>query len=212
MFEPLSSPLRDENSVIRSTPRTSGQPAPHIPPRPAVILVGWLMAAWCIGFAVVNIALEGTNHLADGRYARYAAAFTVMNWLVVGLKLLGTGVALLSVTRGRPPVSVRLLGVGVWGVFATLAVYVLGSMVQAVGMASGLTGSANQIDATDIAYLIFFLTAAGGWGILAISYSTRHALRWGVAALGVLGAPVMLGFLLVAMPTVLAALGLMPAS
>ena len=170
------------------------------------------MAAWCIGFAGVNIALEGTNHLADGRYAQYAAAFTVMNWLVVGLKLLGAGVALLSVTRGPPPVSVRPLGVGVWGVFATLAVYVLGSMVQAAGMASGLTGSANQIDVADIAYLLFFLTAAAGWGILAISYSRRHAQRWRVAVLGVLGAPVMLGFLLVAMPTLLAALGLMPSS
>jgi hypothetical protein len=102
--------------------------------------------------------------------------------------------------------------VSVWGVFATLSVYVLGSMVQAVAMASGLMGGTSQIDAADIGYLLFFITAAIGWGILAISYSRRHALGWGAAALGVLGAPVMLGFLLVAMPTLLAALDFMPSS
>jgi hypothetical protein len=135
-----------------------------------------------------------------------------MNWLVAGLKLLGAVVALLSVTRRRPPVSPQLLGVGVWGVFATLAVYVLGSMVQAVGMGLGLMGSASQIDLPDVAYLIFFLLAAFGWGVLAISYLRRHALGWGTAALGVLGAPAVLGFLLVAMPALLGALGVMPSS
>lgn len=182
----------------------------HAPPRPAVRLTGWLMAAWLVGFAVVNIVLESTDHLDDGRYAGYSAAFTVMNWLVAGLKLLGAGVALLSVSRRPSPVPTRLLGVSVWGVFATLAMYVLGSMVQAVAMAAGLMGGTSQIDAADMAYLLFFMTAAIGWGVLAISYSRRHALGWGVAALGALLAPVMLGFLLVAMPTLLTALDLMP--
>lgn len=194
-----------------STPATFfRRPGHHIPPPPAVTLVGWLMAVWCVGFAVVNIALEGTDHLADGEYADYTAAFTVMNWSVVGLKLVGALVALLSVTHRRPPVSSRLLGVSVWGVFATLAVYVLGSTAQAIGMVSGVSGSGHQIDLLDSAYLFFFLVAALGWGVLAVSYSRRHAGGWGVAALGVLGAPMVLGFLLVAMPALLAALGLMP--
>ena len=47
------------------------------------------MALWCVGFAVVNIVLESTDYLADSEYADYASAFTVMNWLVVGLKMLG---------------------------------------------------------------------------------------------------------------------------
>jgi hypothetical protein len=109
-------------------------------------------------------------------------------------------------------VPVRLLGVAVWGAFATLAVYVLGSIVQAVGLASGLVGDASRIDAADMAYLLSFLAAATGWGILAISYSRRHALGWGIAALGALGAPVMLGFLLVAMPALLVAVDVMPGS
>jgi hypothetical protein len=170
------------------------------------------MALWCVGFAVVNIVLESTDYLAESEYADYAAAFTVMNWLVVGLKLLGAAVALLSVTKRPPFLPPRLLGVMVWGVFATLAVYVLGSMAQALGMLLGLRGNASQIDLAGVAYLVFFLTAATGWGVLAVSYSERHAFGWRTAALGALGAPIVLGLVLVALPILLAALGLMPAS
>lgn len=195
-----------------STSLTRRRPSPHTQPRLAVMVIGWLTAVWCAAFAVVNIVLEGTDHLADGEYAEYTSALTVMNWLVVGLKLLGAGVALLSVSRRPPPVSANLLGVAVWGAFATIAVYFLGSLVQAVGMVSGLTGSVSEIDVADLAYLIFFLPAAIGWGVLASSYSRRHGLGWHAAALGVLGAPVVLGFLLVAMPALLAGFGLMPSS
>jgi hypothetical protein len=62
----------------------------------------------------------------------------------------------------------------VWSVFAMLAVYVLGGMAQALGMMLGLMGSAGPIDLAGVAYLIFFLTAATGWGMLAVSYSERH--------------------------------------
>ena len=99
-----------------------------------------------------------------------------------------------------------------WSVFATLAVYVLGGMAQALGMMLGLMGSASQIDLAGVAYLIFFLTAATGWGVLAISYSERHTLGWRTAVLGIPGAPIVLGLVLVAMPFLLAALGLWPAS
>jgi hypothetical protein len=181
-------------------------------PRPVVVVIGWLMAAWCLGFAVVNIVLEATNHLAGGEYAEYTAAFSVMNWLVVALKLLGAGIAALSVSRRPPPVSTKLLGVAVWGVFATLAVYVVGGVGQAIAMTSGAMSGVDRIDLLDIAYLVFFLLAAIGWGVLATSYSTRHGLGRGVAALGVLAAPALLGLLLVAMPMLLAALDLMPTS
>ena len=170
------------------------------------------MALWCVGFAVVNVVLERTDYLADSEYADYASAFTVMNWLMVGLKLLGAAVALLSVATRPPFLPPRLLGVMVWSVFATLAVYVLGSLAQALGMLVGLRGSASQIDPAGVTYLDFFLTAVTGWGVLAISYSARHALDWRTALVGVLGAPIVLGLVLVAMPILLAALGLMPAS
>ncbi len=104
------------------------------------------MAVWCVGFAVVNIVLENTDYLADSEYTDHAAALTVMNWLVVGLKLLGAAVALLSVAKRPPLLPPRLLGVMVWSVFATLAVYVLGGMAQALGMVLGLIGDASQVD------------------------------------------------------------------
>jgi hypothetical protein len=197
-----------------SSPATNlpRRPSPNVQPSPLVTAIGWLMALWCVGFAVVNIVLESTDYLAESEYADYAAAFTVMNWLVVGLKLLGAAVALLSVTKRPPFLPPRLLGVMVWGVFATLAVYVLGSMAQALGMLLGLRGNASQIDLAGVAYLVFFLTAATGWGVLAVSYSERHAFGWRTAALGALGAPIVLGLVLVALPILLAALGLMPAS
>jgi hypothetical protein len=170
------------------------------------------MALWCVGFAAVNVVFESTDYLATSEYADYAAAFTVMNWLVVGLKLLAAAVALLSVAKRPPFVPPRLLGVMVWSVFATLAVYVVGSMAQALGMMLGLIGSTSQIDLAAVAYLIFFLTAAIGWSVLAVSYSKRHTLGWRTAVLGVLGAPIVLGLVLVVMPILLAAIGLMPAS
>lgn len=51
-------------------------------------------------------------------------------------------------------------------------------------MASGVATEAGQIDLIDVAYLVLFLLAAISWSVLAISYSTRHGLGWGIAAPG----------------------------
>jgi len=184
------------------------------PVRPGIGITatGRLMALCCIGFAVVNIVFELTDHFADGPYAEYSAGIAVMNWLVVGLKAAGAAVALLSVAsrpKFLPPV---FLGVLLWGAFAMLAVYAVGSVAQAIGMASGLAGSAEQIDLAGVTYVLFFLLLAAGYGVLAISYSRRFRLRKGVVVLGALGAPVALGVILLAVPMLLTALGVMPAS
>jgi hypothetical protein len=182
------------------------------PPGTGITATGRLMALCCIGFAVVNIVFELTDHFADGPYAEYSAGIAVMNWLVVGLKAVGAAVALLSVAsrpRFLPPV---ILGVLLWGAFAMLAVYAVGSVVQAIGMASGLAGSADQIDLAGVAYVLFFLLVAAGYGVLSISYSRRFGLPKVVVVLGALGAPVALGVILLAVPMLLAAVGVMPAS
>ena len=93
-----------------------------------------------------------------------------------------------------------------------LAVYAAGSVVQVVAMAWGLAGSADQIDLAGVAYVLFFLLVAAGFGVLAISYSRRFRLQTGVIVLGALGAPVALGVILLAVPMLLAALGFLPAS
>ena len=184
------------------------------PARPGtgITATGRLMAVCCIGFAVVNIVFELTDHFADGPYAEYSSGLAVMNWLVVGLKVVGAAVALLSVGRRPGFLSPVVLGVLLWGAFAMLAVYSVGSVVQAIGMASGLSGSADSIDLAGVAYVLFFLLVAAGYGVLAISYSRRFHLRKGVIVVGALGAPVALAGILLAAPMLLAALGVMPAS
>ena len=62
-------------------------------------------------------------------------------------------------------------------------------------MSLGLIGGASQIDTRSVAYVLFFLVAAAGYGVLATSYCQRHPQRKGLLILGVLGAPVVLGLL-----------------
>jgi hypothetical protein len=133
-----------------------------------------------------------------------------MDWLVAGLKVLGAVVALLSVARRPRLVSPAAVTVLVWAAFATLAVYALGSVAEAVGMGLGLIGGAGRIDIAGVAYVLAFLAAAAGFGVLAISYSRRYPRGKGLVVLGVLCAPAVLGLLLLAVPALLAAFGLMP--
>ncbi|WP_460463779.1 hypothetical protein [Arthrobacter pigmenti] len=180
-------------------------------PGPFVTMVGILVAVCCLGFAGVNIVFESLGRFADGPYAGYASGITVVNWLVIALKVVGAGVALLSVARQPLFARPAVVGVLAWGAFATLGVYVSGSMVEAVGMVTGLMPGAAGIGLLDVAYVLFFLFFAAGFGMLAISYSRRHRLPKRVAVLGLLGPPVVLGGVLFAVPALLAAIGVMPA-
>jgi hypothetical protein len=168
------------------------------------------MALWCLGFAAVNLAFEVTGHFASGAYVHYASGLSVMDWLVAGLKALGAVVALLSVARRPRFVSSAVVTVLVWAALTTLGVYVLGSLAEAVGLGLGLIGGTGRINTASVAYVLSFLVAAAGYGVLAISYSRRHPQGKGLAVLGMLGAPVVLGLLLLAIPSLLAAFGLLP--
>lgn len=164
---------------------------------------------------MVNLVLASTGHFAHGPYAGYASGLAVMDWLVVALKAIGAAVALLSIASRPGFVSPAVVTVLVWAGFATLGVYSLGSVVEAVGMASGLTGTAGQIDLAGVGCVLFFLLLAAGYGVLAISYSRRQRLRKRfvvLGVLGVLGAPVVLGLVLLAAPKLLTAAGLLPSS
>ena len=180
-------------------------------PGPVVTVTGVLMGLWCLGFAVVNLVFEVTGHFTSGAYAHYTSGISVMDWLVAGLKVAGAAVALLSVAQRPRLVSPAIVTVLVWAAFATLGVYVLGSVAEAAGMRLGLIGGVRQIDMRSVAYLLFFLVAAAGYGVLATSYSRRYPGAKGLVILGVLGAPALLGLLLLALPALLAASGLLPA-
>ena len=198
----------ERRTVARPTLSLRSQHAPG----PAVTATAALMALGSLGFALVNIIFETSDRFADGPYAEYASGLTVMNWLVAGLKLVGAAVALLSVARRPRLVSPPVMAVLLWGAFATLGVYALGSVVQAIGMAVGLMGSAAQIDVAGVAYVLASLMFAAGYGVLAISYARRHGLKSGSVVVGVLGGPALLAALLLVIPALLAAIGLMPTS
>ena len=177
------------------------------PPSRFVVVVGLVIALWCTGFAAISVWFELTDQFATGRYAEEAEALSVMNWLVAVLKVLGVVAALLAI-RSRP-VAPRITGLVLWGAFATVTVYVLGSLVQAVVILTGIAGDGDGVDARSIAYVLGFLVAAVGFGILAVSYARRVGLGVWVMVLGVLGALVVLGGVLVIAPALLKAAGLL---
>jgi hypothetical protein len=197
---------------MRSPTLASSKVHPATPdPALAVTVIGILTALGCLSFAVVNVVFELTDRFSDGPYAEYAGGITVMNWFVVALKALGAAVALRSVAdRYRWP-SPTALAVLLWGAFTTVGVYAAGSIAQWIGMASDLTSNASDVRAAEVAYVLFFVAAAVGFGTLAISSSRRHRIRPRWALIGALGAPVVLLLVLVVVPAILVGLGMMPA-
>lgn len=163
-----------------------------------------------LAFAAVNIIFEGTNHFADGPLAAYASGLTIMNWLVVGLKLLGAVVLMLSVSRWASGSAPNLMTLLLWGAFGTFAIYAIGTIAEAVAMATGLAGSPDEIDVAGVAYLVGTVFFATCFGVVAVSYSRRAGWRPIPIVVGLLGAPILLAGLLVLAPTLLVFLGVMP--
>jgi hypothetical protein len=177
------------------------------PPGRGVVAVGVLLALWCAGFAAISLWFEVTNHFDTGRYADDAAALSVVNWFVAVLKLVGVAVAVLAVRQRL--LAPRAVGVLLWAAFATVTVYVIGSLTQAFVMLAGIVGDADDVDVWSVAYVLSFLLAATGFGILAISHARRAELSTRVKVIGACGAPVLLGSVLVILPAILRAVGLL---
>ncbi len=175
-----------------------------------VVTVGVIVALWCAGFAAISVWFELTDYFEAGRYADDATAISVMNWFVAVLKLVGVAVALLAVTPRL--VAPRAVGTLLWAAFASLTLYVAGSITQAVLMLTGIAGDADRVDAGSVGYVLAFLLAATGFGILAISHARRAALGIRVKVLGACGAPLVLGSVLVILPAILRAVGLLSAT
>jgi hypothetical protein len=188
----------------------------------AVRVVGYVAAAWCVGFAGVGawevvggpIGRTGVGQ----RYAAYASGLAVMSVLVGVLKLVGAAVAVAAVRvpPGRPGRWPRLLGVALWGAFGLLGLYSAGNLVITVGTVSGLLApsaawtAAGGVTPKAVLYVLFFLAGAGLFGVLAVWFHRRHRLRWTSAVAGLAGAPLLLGLLLAAAPAILGRWGLLP--
>ena len=189
--------------------RIDGHPPAEVPSR-AVVAVGVLMALWCAGFAAISVWFELTDYFGTGRYADDEAAFSVVIWFVTVLKLLGLVLAVLAVQARL--VAPRIVGALLWAAFATLTVYVVGSITQAVVMLAGIAGDADQVDARSVAYVLAFVLAAAGFGILATSHARRAGLGTRIKVIGACGAPIALASVLVIVPAILRAVGLLSAS
>jgi hypothetical protein len=187
-----------------------------------VRVVGYLAAAWCVGFAGVSawqVAADPIGQTGAGRrYAAYASGLTVISVLAGVLKLAGGAVAVAAVRvrPGRPRRPRQLLGVALWGAFGLLGLYSAGSLVITVGTVGGLLApsaawtAAGGVTPRAIGYVLFFLVAAAMFGVLAVWFHRRHRLRWSSAVAGLAGAPLLLGLLLAAAPAVLGRWGLWP--
>jgi len=189
--------------------RPTVEPRPPAPPGPFLVAVGLLDALWCAGFAAISVWFELTDYFGVGQYAEDATALSVANWFVAVLKVVGAAVALLAVSRRHRFLAPRIVGMLLWAAFTTLTVYVVGSIAQAVVMLTGVAGDAEQVDAAAVGYVLAFGLAATGFGILAISYARRAELGTRVMLIGVCGAPVVLGSVLVLLPAILRAVGLL---
>jgi hypothetical protein len=204
---PATTPTSESTDATETRP-TAG-PAPPIPPSSFVVLVGLFVALWCAGFAAISVWFELTDHFEAGAYAGEATALAVANWFVAVLKMGGAAVALLAVSRTPRFLAPRVIGTLLWAAFATVAVYVVGSITQAVVMLTGVAGDAEQVDEASVGYALAFLLGAAGFGTLAISYSRRAGLGARVVLVGICGAPLVLGSVLVVLPAILRAVGLL---
>ena len=189
--------------------RSSGHHQVEVPGR-AVVAVGVLVALCCAGFAAISVWFELTDYFGTGRYADDETALSVVNWFVAVLKLMGMVLAVLAVQPRL--VAPRIVGTLLWAAFATLTVYVAGSIAQAFVMLAGIAGDAHQVDAASVAYVLAFMLSAAGFGILASSYARRAGLGTRVKVIGACGAPLVLGSVLVVLPAILRAAGLLSTS
>lgn len=183
---------------------------PLAPPATWFIRVlGILVATWCAAFAAVNIWFELSDYFDHGPHASDSAALSVVNWYVVAVKVLGIAIALLATRQPRGLRSATIVGVLLWAAFATIGVYVMGSLVQIIYMLTGTLGGTDRLTLESLGYVLAFSAAGIGFGILAISYGRRTGLRTAAVVLGILGAPVMLGSILVFLPALLRMAGLL---
>jgi hypothetical protein len=189
--------------------RITGHHHVEVPGR-ALVAVGVLVALWCAVFAAISVWFELTNFFGSGRYADDETAFAVVNWFVSVLKLVGVILAVLAVHPRL--VAPRTVGTLLWAAFATITVYVVGSITQAFVMLAGIAGDADEVDARSVTYVLAFVLASAGFGILATSHARRAGLGTRIKVIGACGAPLVLGSVFVILPAILRAVGLVSAS
>lgn len=166
--------IRKTQSMAAGTINHSRSVSPR-PPTRFVITVGVLVAIWSAIFAGISVWFEVTDKFATGPHAADADALSVMNWYVTVVKLIGVAAAVLALRPPHRHIGPRTVGTVLWAAFSTVTIYVAGSVAQAGAILAGVAGAADSLDASSIGYVIAFLLAAAGFGILAVSYSRAWA-------------------------------------
>lgn len=206
----FSSPPPSNTNASAARARTGDLPVDP------VRVAGYLAGSWCLGFAAVSGWQLASGPVPDGPLAAYAGGIAAMIILVLVLKLLGALLALLAVHPGPLRIRSAWLATGLWGAVGLLAVYSAGSIALAVGTITGLIEPtaawerAGGATPRSVLYVLFFLAGAFLFGVLAVSFHRRHRPPWTAAAIGLLGGPFLLGFVLVVAPRLLGHFGLLP--
>jgi len=196
-----------DHQSVTNTPPAAGAVSPTIK------VIAILLAAWCLGFAAVNAWQLATGRLTDDDFRGYTTALVVASIVVLLLKLVGAGMALVSLRTVHHRRVRWLLGAALWAATSTLALYSAGNLIITLGTVTGLLEptaaweGAGGVTIRAVAYVLFFLAGAAMFAALTVSYHRRHRLRWTAVAAGITGPPVLLGGLLVVVPALLETVG-----
>lgn len=152
-----------------------------------------------------------------GHLPGYESGLTVMIAGVLVLKLLGAVIALTAIAPPQRWLPANPLASSLWVVFGLLGLYSAGNIVITIVTVSGLVEpsaawtAAGGVTFKAVLYVLFFLAGTAASGVLAVSFHRRRQPPRRVVLIGLAGAPLLLGLLLVGGPAVLDRLGLFPA-
>lgn len=204
-----SAPAPPSNSTPKAE-TTTAERAPSLTNRALAVLA----VLWCLTFAAANVGHLATGSLTSGEWAPYASGIQIMSVVVLLLKLIGAAMALLSL-RNTPRAS-WLLATALWTMAALVVLYALGNVAITVATTTGVTSPSAAWAATGgvttrtVGYIAFFLAGAPVFTAIAASYHRRRRPGTSAFLTGLIGAPLVLAGLLLAIPAALTAAGLLP--
>lgn len=184
--------------ITSPSPGASPAPAPAAPIH--VRWAAWLVAAWALGFAVVNVVLQLT---LDRDLFPSWTAFTALNMSMVALKVVGAGVALdtISSRRRLPARWTSLLASGGAAVLVGYAA-ILFVMMGASDSWMTTVSAGGVLDVPAVAYAAFFALPGLALATAAVDHRRRHDVPAAWMMAGAIGAPVLLATLMAAMAVV----------
>ncbi len=156
-------------------------------------------AIWALGFAAVNVYLQIVG-IDYAQIQQNWAAFTAVNLGVVVLKAFGAAVALATVTRWGRALPAWLVSVCAWGAAGMLLLYG-GYGLVAMAAAGELLGwmlAGGTFSVPTLAYLGFFALPGALFAVAARHHQHRTATSSVWAVVGLLGAPLVLGGVMLA--------------